>query len=262
MGYKLVGIDLDGTLLNNNLQVTEYTRDTLLTCVKKGIRIVLASGRAYESMRNYTRDLDFIDEYVSLNGAVITCQKEGKKVYKAFFPKSEYKTILNKVKDINIPLYVYDTDRYYTQKHWYNLEQVNENSRMNAAIIEDFSMIEEPTKLLFCYNSQEDVDFLINTINHPDYVFMKTGYNYLELVRKEINKGDALRRIAERYGIKREETVAIGDSENDIEMISYAGLGIAMKTAAPNIKSIADVIADTNDNDGVAKAISKYILST
>ena len=84
---------------------------------------------------------------------------------------------------------------------------------------------------------------------------------FLEIVNAQVNKGEALRFVAEHFGVKREEVMAIGDSNNDIAMVEYAGLGVAMGNASPRVKEAADVMTKSNQEDGVAEAIKKYILT-
>ncbi|KAE9635667.1 MAG: hypothetical protein PWP07_849 [Epulopiscium sp.] len=261
MQYKLIGIDMDGTLLNSKHEVTLNTQKVLTQCIKKGIKVVLASGRLWDSMYAFTKHLGLVDEYVSLNGAVITSPKEREKVFKAFIKDKDYYELLEQLKGVEMPVYVFDMDRYYTQKNWDDREIIEEISGMKAELIEDFSVIKYPTKILLSFQNEEEIKTLTQRINHPDYKLIRTGFNYIEIVRKDVSKGEAIYWLAQKYGYAKEEILTIGDSENDIEMISYAGLGIAMGNAAPNVKAVADQITDTCDNEGVAKAIEKYVLN-
>lgn len=261
MGYKLIGLDMDGTLLNSKHEVTLNTQKVLKECMEKGIKVVLASGRLWESMYAFTKHLGLVDEYVSLNGAVITSPKDQQKVFKAFLKDEDYHYLLHQLKDIQMPVYVFDMDRYYTQKNWDDKESIEEISGMNAELIEDFYSIKNPTKILLSFQNEEEIKALTERIQHPDYKLIRTGFNYIEIVRKDVSKGEAIRWLAQKYGYQREEILTIGDSENDIEMLSYAGLGIAMENAAPNVKAAADQITDTCDNEGVAQAINKYVFN-
>lgn len=260
MQYKLIGLDMDGTLLNSKHEVTLNTQKALAECMEKGIKVVLASGRLWESMYAFTKHLGLVDEYVSLNGAVITSPKDRKKVFKFSIQKEEYYYLLEQLRDIKMPVYVFDMDRYYTQKNWEDKESIEEISGMKTEILEDFSLIQYPTKILLSYNNEDEVKELTQRIKHPDYKLIRTGFNYIEIVRKDVSKGEALHWLAQKYGFKKQEILTIGDSENDIEMISYAGLGIAMGNAALNVIAAANEITDTCDNEGVAKIIYKYVL--
>ncbi|NLM12276.1 MAG: HAD family phosphatase [Epulopiscium sp.] len=260
MQYKLIGLDMDGTLLNSKHEVTQNTQSVLKECMEKGIKVVLASGRLWESMYAFTKHLGLVDEYVSLNGAIITSPKDQQKVFKSFIKDEEYHYLLHQLKDIKMPVYVFDMDRYYTQKNWDDKESMEEISGVKAELIEDFYSIQHPTKILLSFQNEEEIKALTERIKHPDYKLIRTGFNYIEIVRKCISKGEAIRWIAQKYGVHKEEILTIGDSENDIEMLSYAGLGIAMDNAAPNVKAVADTITDSCDNEGVAKAIKKYVL--
>ena len=117
---------------------------------------------------------------------------------------------------------------------------------------------------MLAINDPEKIDFVEETVHTllSGKVFAPRSMpRFLEIVNAKVNKGEALRFVAEHFGVKREEVMAIGDSNNDIAMVEYAGLGVAMGNATPRVKEAADVMTASNAQDGVAKAIREYILA-
>lgn len=265
MAYKLLAIDMDDTLLNDDMEISTENHDALRYAQESGVKIVLCTGRTLESIRKY---IDFIDGYlyddyvIVFNGSIITTASGD-----MIFRKAVEKDILHELIDIsrseNIDIQLYDDQYIYSEKYTELIKGYEKLSGVKVQILDDLKTKEMSLKVL--YNSYdisklERVKELIK-LKFDDRVFVfYSKSNYLEVLSNEGNKGIALKYLAEYLKINQNEVIAIGDSENDIYMIQYAGLGVCMKNGRESVKQYADYITQhTNNEDGVAEVIKKFI---
>lgn len=262
MNYKMVVIDMDMTLLNSNHKITNKTKEIIKRVKQKGVKVLLASGRSYISMLDYAKELGMEDEIISLNGAVITNIKENNLIKEDYLDKANYINLMQNLQTTDYTYMIFNSNEQYYQKN-YCKEKINwikSISKVKLIELKDYKNVLKPIKLGFQINEEKDYENLIELSNLNYFKVIKTGYNFVEIVKKETSKWSAIEFLSQKYNIDSKEIIAIGDSENDLEMIKYSGLGIAMKNAYDNIKDISDYITDTNDNNGVAKALEKFIL--
>ena len=256
---KLIATDLDGTFFNNNSAISDYNKDVFLFLMKNGIEIILATGRALNSMKHY-KDILANDNYsIIFNGAAII-DNDGNFIYDKVIDANTSKSIINIYDKYNVYLHVYkrnihiasDIDFYL--KKYIEKEKVN-NVAIGLENIEDF----EFNKMVFI-GDREELERLQNDIRNSFNVHTCFSHtNFLEVLAPGINKGSALEWICNQKGINRDEVIAFGDNYNDIEMIEYAGVGVAMENAEEALKKKADYICLTNDEDGVGKFLKTYM---
>ena len=256
---KLIATDLDGTFFNNNSTISDYNKDVFQFLMKNGIEIILATGRALNSMKHY-KDILANDNYsIIFNGAAII-DNDGNFIYDKVIDANTSKSIINIYDKYNVYLHVYkrnihiasDIDFYL--KKYIEKEKVN-NVAIGLENIEDF----EFNKMVFI-GDREELERLQNDIRNSFNVHTCFSHtNFLEVLAPGINKGSALEWICNQKGINRDEIIAFGDNYNDIEMIEYAGVGVAMKNAEEALKKKADYICLSNDEDGVGKFLKKYM---
>lgn len=277
MKYKMVCIDMDGTLLNSKKKVTKYTKDILKKVHdEKGIHIVITTGRIYNNAAYYSNLLGVKSAVISGNGAYI---KEGcseKIIYKEILSTEQCKEILDLCSKFGVMPQIYTTDHIYIYSRVYWLlsyilmgRKAPENYKVTLKNIRKehqwYKVIED--------NADDIIKALIinldeNKLNRIQQVIKeklnlevhKSSKYSLEINSNGIDKGNGVKKLGEYYGIKKEEIICIGDNDNDISMIKYAGLGVAMKNGSENIKEVADYITDSNDEGGVAKVVEKFIL--
>lgn len=212
------------------------------------------------------------DSIVASNGAYIREKDENRIIYKKVLDKKDLYNLAETIESFGIDFHLYTTDKIYTKKlinfalnyeKWNNT--VSKEDKVSIILIDDYKKIiddEEILKIALACDDIELLQKLRNEINKKfDISIVSSAYNNIEIMAKGISKGNAVKILAEYFDIKREEVICIGDSENDISMIEYAGLGVAMENGIDFIKDIADYITDTNDEDGVAKVINKFILN-
>lgn len=272
MKYKMVAIDLDGTLLNRNKEITASTKETILKAQNKGVKVALATGRIYRSALLYAQFIGLNTPVIACNGAIMG-QVDGKNI---FNPLALDKNVIIKAakicKELDIVYYLYTKEKIYVDKNieffrahllkelqvdaekYIHMEQLNN--------IDSIKNIDEDIYKMTIYDSKEEkIDLALNKINQIKDAFVtSSSARNIELTNIKATKGNALKRLAEFYNIKQSEIIAIGDSYNDHRMIEYAGLGVAMGNAREDIKLMADYITLSNENEGVAKVFNKFIL--
>lgn len=263
--YKLVALDMDGTLLNENKKINDRVKKAIADARKKGVKVILSSGRGFKGIEKYVKELQLDELVISLNGAIVTDASGEKLVFNNYMDPDVNRRIIELQKEYDIFSINFIGEKMYVEElnekamYFATFEGVeviavgNMLEFYNAQPISKMLMIEKHEKfLVFKQKLIEELGEYVNaTFSLPDF---------LEVYNINVNKGIVLHKIAEYYGLKREEVIAIGDGENDISMIQYAGLGVAMENAMDLVKNSADLIAKSNVEDGVALVIEKYIL--
>lgn len=284
--YKLVAIDIDGTLLNTKGELTEKTKDVLKQASKQGIYIVLTSGRLTEKVKSFSEDIGANQYLIAENGASIVNLQTNKLEYSKYIPKEVVNRVLDVCEENNIYYMVYTNKELivknlkYMAMFFYK-QNYNPSARINTIIAgRDYIEASEDyfTKLMICdedrsiYNSiiaklNEIPEIEVNPVPHISMKKMQLdgeekeiSYSYADIAAKGANKWNAIEKLIQKLGILPHEVIAIGDNINDICMIEKAGLGVAMANGSPHVKALAKEIAPSNDRDGVAYIVEKYIL--
>ena len=289
--YKLITIDLDGTLLNKYGEVTEYTKNIIKKTTDKGVLVVLASGRISESVLTIAKEIGANKYYISGNGSVLYDMQKDEIIYENYLNKEKVLEIIELCDKNSIYYNIYTENAVLAKSLNYNVAFYNyENTKKSSDkktdinIVDDMykyiknSNINKFLKITICDESKivfssiikkikniEDIDVL--EVSHMSQKKIKTGtkevevgYFYTEVSSKNVDKWYAIEKVMEIENIKKEEVMALGDNNNDIVMIKNAGLGVAMGHSNNEVKKVADYITENNNEDGVAKAIEKYVL--
>lgn len=290
--YKLVAIDLDGTLLNSYGEVSNKNKEIIQKAMQKGVEVVLSSGRPIMSVKNLANEIGCNNYMICGNGAITYDIQNEEIIYDKFLEKTKVLQIIRICEENSIFYNVYTKDTILTKNLNYNILFYNqenatkpEDKKTRITIMQNIEEYirnrdeEDYLKITVCDNDKvvfgsiirklrtiKDVDVL--DVAHMSRKLIKDGtenvlmqYYYTEISNTNVDKWQAIFDLIERLEIKREEVIAIGDNVNDAEMVKGAGLGVMMGNAAPYIKEMADVVVSDNDNDGVAEAIEKYILT-
>ena len=266
--YKLVAIDMDGTLLKEDKTISERTKKAIQSAREKGVTVVLATGRPIEGVSRYLEELNMYTEHdyvLSYNGALIQKTKSKEAVAKVAL-KGEDLHYLRKLSDeLGVNIHAFSEERglitpknsKYTEveAEINNIEihEMNIDNIPNDEVMIKIMMIDEPEIL------GEAMEKLPKEV-YEKYTVVRSAPFFLEFLNKSVNKGVGVELLAKHLGVKQEEVITFGDAGNDLHMIEYAGLGVAMGNAFDEVKEAANYITDTNENDGVAKAIEKFIL--
>lgn len=259
---KLVATDLDGTLLNNYSEISDYNKKVLQNLMNKGIEVVLSTGRPLNGMIRYKNILNNNNHSIVFNGAVIA-DNDGNFIYNKPIDKNTAMHIIdiyNKYKKEDIYLHVYSGNKYIVSEEDFYFRKYAQKENISDIFIgldniENF----EFSKMLFI-GERDILEKIQNDINNninADTSFSHT--NFLEILANGINKGSALKWLSDKKGIKREEIIAFGDNYNDINMIKYAGIGVAVDNAEEEVKKNADYICLSNDKNGVGKFLEDFL---
>lgn len=267
--YKLLVLDLDGTLTNQKKEVTSYTLETLKKAQEAGVRIVLASGRPTYGVAPLAELLE-LNRYggciLSYNGGEIIDWKTGKMMYKNLLDPEVLPYLYNCAKEQNFAILSYD-GKFVLTEHPEN-EYVQHEARLNKMEIKKVNHFLEalPHPVAKCLIVGDPQPLAALETRMAEHLKDKMGVFrsepfFLELVPKGIDKALSLGVLLQEIGLLREEMMAIGDGYNDLSMIKFAGLGVAMSNAQQVVKDNADFITLSNEEDGVAYAVNKFILS-
>lgn len=264
MNYKLVALDMDGTTLNSKCDISEDTIKVLKECMDKGVKIVLASGREFFSLEKYVNIIGTKDYQITLNGAVIYDPLNKKRIMESIMNIDHYKEMLDKITEKGNAHLVFDSERYYCDKKIKNAlisKKLSDIMGIPVNKVDNYLDIKDPTKIMIIELIESRLRSVQDFLKNDELKIMRTGEHALEIIHKDVSKGNALKHLSEIYKIRPEEIIAIGDSENDIEMIEFAGMGIAMGNAYDHVKEVSNYITTSNDENGVAEALKKFILS-
>ncbi|MGN0315328.1 MAG: Cof-type HAD-IIB family hydrolase [Fusicatenibacter sp.] len=268
MNYKIVVLDLDGTLTNNKKEITPHTREVLMSFQKSGGIVVLASGRPTYGVDPLAKELE-LSRYggylLSFNGALITECATGNLIYEQWLPKEipataaalarKYQTAILTYRDSNI--LTETPENQYVQKESYC-------TKMHIQKIDCFEK-EITFPVVKCLMLERGVYLAEVEKKVQEYfgdslsIFRSEPY-FLEIMPKGIDKAKSLARLLEYLHMTREEMIAFGDGFNDKSMLMFAGLGVAMQNGQPAVKAVADLIAPSNEDDGVAYVVESLML--
>lgn len=288
--YKLVAIDLDGTMLNSYGEVTENTKRVIKETMKKGTEVIIASGRTIDSIKSIASEIESNKYMIAGNGAIIYDIQNDSVIYEKYIPKSKALDIIKICDDNSITYSVYTNKTILAESLRYNILyyyrenlKKEESKKTSITIVESMydyiknidNDSEKVMKIMICdenksvFNSilrkMQDVDEIeILDVSHMSRKIIKNGtedvsidYFYTEVSMQNVDKWYALEFLIDKLNINKEEVVTIGDNVNDKEMIKNAGYGIAMGGSTPKVTEIADYITDDNNHEGVANALER-----
>ncbi|MBU8853271.1 MULTISPECIES: Cof-type HAD-IIB family hydrolase [Priestia] len=240
--FKLIALDMDGTLLNNQQEVSEENRAAIAKAQEQGVHVVLSTGRSLLTCREYAQSLQLSSYLITVNGSEIW-DESGQLVERKLIEASHIEKMWN-----------------LTQEHKLNFWAVTTDKVWRDEFPEDIASQEW---LKFGYDIPDDAlreEVLKQIAGISDFEISNSSLTNLEINALGINKAKGIMTVCERLGISMDEVIAMGDSLNDMAMIEAAGCGIAMGNAQEAVKEAADWVTDTNVNNGVAKAISHWVL--
>lgn len=265
--YKLIGIDMDGTLLRDDKSISEENYNAIQKARNLGVKIVLATGRPLRGIKKYLKQLNLTleeDYSVVSNGAVVQRNNNGEVISKNLLQHEDLRYLYSLSKKLNVNIEALTFDSCATPKP-------NKYSELGAFLnkislkILDLNKIPDCVPIVKVVFVDEESKISKAIENLPEevyerYTVLRSEPYFLEFINKKVNKGFGIQVLKERLNINRNEIICIGDAGNDIHMIKYAGLGVAMENGFPETKKAADYITKTNEQNGVAHVINKFIL--
>ena len=276
---KAIVLDIDGTLLTSEKKLSKLTKVSLLKAQKQGVKVILASGRPTTGMLDLAEELELAkyDGYlVSYNGSKVIDVKTGEELFNQAMTVEEGKAVLEHMKQFDVTVMI-DKDDYMYTNDVFSCTLDYKGQPLNIVEYES-----RGGKYKLC--EQDDLagflDYPINkilTAGKPEYLKevyqeMKAPFNnqlncvftadfYFEFTAQHIDKAKALDTVLSPLGIERRDVIAFGDGHNDITMLAYAGMGVAMENAVSELKRVADFETNSNDEEGIANFLEQHLFS-
>lgn len=260
--YKMVFIDLDGTTLTTDKQITPRTRQVIEKLDASGIPVVITTGRSIYSVRNFFSYLGLSSPVITLNGAVVyEGLLKGLQSYKQIEDEIllEMVSLFQKRDEIDNFMLEGLNDYYVLQSDHDLNKTFVEIRKKQPQLIDSAPRFTEPiTNMLVRPREKKDEihSWLLEHTNGKMH-FVNTAWNWIEGINPSVNKGTAICELAASYGVSMDQVIAFGDEWNDLEMLAVAGLGVAMGNGSREAKEVADRIAPSNDREGVATVLEE-----
>lgn len=261
MGYKLIALDVDDTLLNDDMVLTPRTATALKRAAEKGILIVPTTGRLKWGIVSIQEELGILGPSISCGGALVYSAAY-QELASCFLEPDDTQAILTLAHEIGIHAQVYGEDCFYYERDNPFAQAYHKAYGLPGQVVPDLYRHRIHTPKVLLSDTVERITSLqlLFLERLPHLTPLRSKRNFLEFTHPDASKGGALAALAERYGIPREDVMAVGDGQIDISMLRYAGLGVAVENALDEVKAIAQVVTASNNEDGVALAIEKYVL--
>ncbi|OZU88290.1 phosphoglycolate phosphatase [Virgibacillus indicus] len=242
VNYRLLAIDLDETLLTRDKRITDVTKHWISKAAEAGVIVIFATGRGLQKIGEFRDELELDTPMVLVNGAEVW-KKPGQLLDRYYISKDDIRELHNLAIKAKASYWGYSVESLTGPGTW--TEEMFKRDWMKFGIR---------------HNEHQVMDQLRTQVeNSPSIEVTRSSISNMEFSLKGITKESGVRKVCEYLGVEMENVMAIGDNLNDLRLIQSAGLGVAMGNADDQLKQAADVITDTNENDGVAKAIQRFI---
>lgn len=267
MAIKLVAVDLDDTLLDSGLQIAPSCLEAIRQVQKLGIKVTLATGRMYRSALPYARQIKADLPLITYQGALVKSSYSEEILYCRPVPEELAIQVMQYFKQAKVHFHTYLQDQLCLESlteeglAYANLAGVE--PQLVSDLIEAVRQ-EQPLKIMAITDNERallDMELELKSRYSKLLNITRSKPYFLEVMDQSANKGDALEVTARHFGIDRKEVLAVGDSYNDLAMIEWAGIGVAMGNARDVVKDAADYVTSSNEEDGVAEALHRFVLS-
>ena len=271
---RMIGVDLDGTLLNSEKQLTAYTREVLKKAIEQEVAVVVATGRPFSGVPDELKHFPGMRYALTANGARILDMQKQKVVYENLLSVESSEKVIDILRKHHaIHEFFVDGVGYMNEDGLKNVYAYFEDPHMAEYLqstritVKDVkeklqAMKCEVDKLQGIFRNQKDKQEALEELNTLSGIVVTAAMdNNLEINKEGTNKGLGLLQLGKSLGISREEIMACGDGGNDVEMLKEVGFAIAMANAYDTVKTAADFVTVSNDEDGVAKAIERFVLN-
>ena len=270
---RMIGVDLDGTLLNSEKQLTAYTREVLKKAIEQEVAVVVATGRPFSGVPDELKHFPGIRYALTANGASILAMQKQKVVYENLLSVESSEKVIDILRKHHaIHEFFVDGVGYMNEDGLKNVYAYFEDPHMAEYLqstripVKDVkeklqTMKCEVDKLQGIFRNQKDKEEALEELNTLSGIVVTAAMdNNLEINKEGTNKGLGLLQLGKSLGISREEIMACGDGGNDVEMLKEVGFAVAMANGSDPVKKAADFVTVSNDEDGVAKAIERFVL--
>ena len=261
--FDLVGLDVDGTLLNSEREVALETAEVIRAVRSAGVLVTIVTGRSTFSLEPVLEQFELDIPYICSGGAEIIDPIEGKPIDRRVISRPDLEFLVNTARENNAAMFFTLSDGIYYESPPGSLEDWKPSRSFHLTEVEDIlnENTPKPVKVAL-YGDPDKLSHIETTIRqHGSAVHMAYPLEvFLDVTHEEANKGAALIRLSDHLKVPLERTLVIGDADNDLSMFEVAGLSIAMGNAEPQVQTAADRIAPSNDENGVAWALREIVL--
>jgi Cof subfamily protein (haloacid dehalogenase superfamily) len=258
MKYSIIVLDLDGTFLNSEKQVSERNYNAVLKCYQQGMKIIFATARPPRSVNHFLpEDLRSMGSFIYYNGAYIACPLTGINHHEPINSKLTAELLdycLNSYPELDINLEVKDEWMSLREHDYSSITKVKEIPAVKSL---DELKNQEATKVLF--SGKIDVESLRERFSSKVNIVITDNGELVQITSEKASKENAVTLLCESLGIPLEKAIVFGDDYNDIGLFRICGWPVAMGNAISQLKEISKEITDTNDNDGVAKVLERIL---
>lgn len=268
MSIKLVAVDIDGTLLTNDRKVTPEVFEAVQEAKKQGVKVIIATGRPIPGVQPLLNELNLKEEgdyVITFNGGLVQDTSTGENIITETMTYEDYLDIEFLSRKLDVHMHAITKQGIYTANRNIGKYTVHESSLVNMPIFyrtpEEMGD-KEIIKMMYI-DEPEVLDAAIEKIPQEffdKYTIVKSTPFYLEFMNKKASKGNATKHLAEKMGLTAEQTMAIGDAENDRAMLEAVGNPVVMENGTPELKEIAKYITKSNEESGVAHALREWVL--
>ncbi|MBM7853649.1 Cof subfamily protein (haloacid dehalogenase superfamily) [Desulfohalotomaculum tongense] len=256
---------MDDTLLDSDLNISPRVIEAVRKVREKGIHITLATGRMFCSAKPYAQKLGINLPLITYQGALVKNALSEEVLLHRPVPLELARRVVAKIKEYRYHINVYIDDTLYVEKITPEAEIYARISGIKAHPVGDLlQFLQQPPTKVLAVASEREIDELqreVKPLFGEQLHITKSKPQFLEFSHPRATKGDALAMLAEHFGVQRHQVMAIGDGDNDVEMLRYAGMGVVVGNAREEIKALAGYVAPSNDEDGVAEALEKLVLN-
>lgn len=270
---KMIGLDLDGTLLNERKELLPYTKRILDEAIERGIIVLVATGRPYTGIPDVLNRIKGMRYALTSNGARVIDVWENRILAEHLLPIEKAKKALEILRKYDTLQEVYFDGQGYADadklkdvsRYHHNPHMRNYILKTRKPVIDIMELVrvrkQDMDKVQALFANMEELKEAWKELEKQDGIAIVSslGYN-IEINAAGVNKGTSLLELGQILGIKREEIMACGDGDNDIDMLREVGFGVAMGNADESVKAVADYITFSNENEGAAKAIERFAL--
>lgn len=266
LSYKMLVLDLDDTLLTDDHQISEKNKEMLLKAQQMGVKVVLASGRPTPAMLSYAKDLE-LEKYgsfiISFNGATILDLKKQEVIFERCLTKEEIHELHDFSLNNKLHIITYSDKGVVseTDSEYIDVE-INLTGLSHHKVKCFKNEIQSPAVKCILLENPEYLKSMEQKLKaeKPHLSISTSKPFFLEVMPKNIDKAAGIELLAQKLGIRKEEVIAVGNAGNDLSMIQYAGLGVWVDNVSSDLRHHADVIVASNNNDGVAEVVERFIL--
>ena len=267
--YKLIALDMDGTLLNSDKQISPENKAAIAAAREQGVVVVLASGRPLNGMKPQLKELGMTsdEDYVlSYNASLVQRVKSEEIIRSQIITGKDAKVLAKLAKELGVHIHAFSQEKgLITPESSYYTEHESTITGMPITVI-NFEALADDEQILKAMMI-DDAELLSAAIKqlpealYKQFTIVQSAPFFLEFLNPNSNKGVGVKALADHLGITADEVICMGDAGNDWHMIKYAGLGVAMANATDDVKEIANHITVSNNEHGVAKVIEEFVLN-